>query len=198
MLLLFFLLMSGSCKSFFEHCYWILFAKLPCYTDTHTHVHAHAHTHTHTHTQDFWKMSSNCWIFETMFSVTVDRCCMEQLLLGRIYTGSFISDIFHCVKVKAPWIKTFIYCDSKHPTYFIPQWVLLVCKHVNYCCHFVLLSLPTVRLLYSLKKCNVTADGMNIIIHFIISFLLLSACITINAAQYPKMTVMASFVAAGH
>ena len=31
-----------------------------------------------------------------------------------------------------------------------------------------------------------------------IQFLLLSACITINAAQYPKMTVMASFVVDGH
>ena len=29
-------------------------------------------------------------------------------------------------------------------------------------------------------------------------FLLLSACITISAAQYPKMTVMASVVASGH
>ena len=33
---------------------------------------------------------------------------------------------------------------------------------------------------------------------FFLSFLLLSACININAAQYPKMTVMASFVANGH
>ena len=33
---------------------------------------------------------------------------------------------------------------------------------------------------------------------FFLSFLFLSACIAINAVQYPKMTVMASFVADGH
>ena len=57
------------------------------------------------------------------------------------YAWFYRHTCFHYFQIKAPWVKTFVYCDSQLPTYFIPQWVCFLKCHStlgNYACLLIL------------------------------------------------------------